>query len=204
VLILDEAKPTYAVLTPLSHTKSAGDLNYESFERKGDLRSVTATGKGFGSLIDGRKKPPPVVGENWFKSFSQGRVATVLLLRAHRAKGGPTADLKRQIDSFGNFRVDWSSVVFKEGELSFKAAALIGDQTRNIWVRADTPKSPAITKRSGQTLEEKLLNSLVSVRSETSERTQPAQTPVVEVITPDVVAAFATEPQALMAFRINS
>jgi hypothetical protein len=198
--LLDEAKPTYAILTPLSHPNSAGDLNYESFERKGDLRSVTWAGKGLGSLIDGRKKPPPVAGEDWLKSLTQARLATVLLLRAFRANGGLGDDLKRRLDSFANFRVDQSSLTFEDGVLSFKGA-LIGGQTKVIYMKAATPTSPAITRRRGPTLEAKLLNGLTSVKSETGERKQPATAPVIEVITPDVVAAAATEPQALMNFR---
>ena len=197
--------PTYAILTPLSHTeaKSAGDLSYESFERKGKLLSVTWTGKGFGSFLDGRRKPGPIVGQDWFKPISQGRVAIVLLLRAYRDKGGPDPDLKRRLDSFGNFRLDWPSVNFKDGELSFKASVIIGQKEKNIWGVAGTPKSAEVPPRRGRKLEEMLLNGLETVKSEPGERKEPPAKPVVEVITPDVVAAFDTEPEALKGFRIR-
>ena len=94
-------------------------------------------------------------------------------------------------------------VDFKDGELSFKASALIGEQEKNIWVRAGTPKSIEFGWKRGRTLEEMLLNGLTSVRSESGERTEPQKSPVAEVITPDVMAAFAADSEALRDLRIG-
>jgi hypothetical protein len=200
--LLEKAGATYAVITPLSHKKEAGDLSYDSFDRKHQLRSVAWTGKGLGSLLDGRKKPPPDMGETWTRADSQIRVAVILIVRAIRDKGAIDSNLKRRIDSFDQLRVDWPSVSDDGGEVTFTTSVKLDKGWTPIAVRAGTPKSFSAAKNSRLTLEGMLLRDLTLVRNEPGERKEPTKTPVVEVIAPDVVASFATNPESLKQIRV--
>jgi hypothetical protein len=201
--LIESSGATYAVITPLSHKKEAGDLSYDSFERKHQLRSVAWTGKGLGSLLDGRKKPPPDVGETWTKADSQIRVAVILIVRAIRDKGAIDANLKRRIDSFDQLRVDWPSVAGDAGEVTFNTSVKLDKGWTPIAVRAGTPKSFSAAKNARLKLEDMLLRDLTLVRNEPGERKEPTKTPVVELIAPDVVASFATSSESLKHIRVT-
>jgi hypothetical protein len=201
--LLDRGKVTYGVLTPLSHAgkKTAGELSYDSFERKDKLQSVTWTGKGLGSLLDGRRKPPPVVGQDWYKALSQLRVATVLLVRAMGSAGFPDPNLKRRIDSFDHLRVNWQSLAVTDDVLTFDASANGQKGWTSISTKAGKPLS--VTTPRGRTWEELLLRDLELIRKEPGERTEPKSSPVIEAVTPDVIAAYAKDAAQLKDTRMR-
>jgi hypothetical protein len=61
----------------------------------------------------------------------------------------------------------------------------------------------AFAKRKGPTLEQLLLGRLEEVRKEKGERKEPTEPVVTEIVTPDVMAAYAKEPKAVASIRIS-
>ncbi|HEX8559835.1 MAG TPA: hypothetical protein VF668_17195 [Pyrinomonadaceae bacterium] len=190
--LLGEAGATYAVLSPASLSDGAGrgELSRESFERKGRALSVAWTDRGLGSLLDGRKKPLPVADKTWFKAAAQLRFATVLIARARLGPEFPEPELRRKIDALDHVRVEWGSVRQVGSDKLFTAATLGERGWTNVWGYCGRPRAEII-RRGRRSLEELLVESLNAVRGERGRRTEPARGPVFELVTQDVIAAYA-------------
>lgn len=202
--MLDEAKTTYGVLTPLSLARNlkAGDLSYEAFERKYKYLSVAWTRKGLGSLLDGRKKAPPIVGMKRTQAESQLRYATAIMARQAGNSNFPDKDIRKKLDGLDYVRVKWPTVRKDKGDVIFLASVLGEKGSIEIWARCGvTPGMEAFGKRKGPTLEKLLLDGLEKVRKEPGERIEPKEGPVVEMVTPDVSAAYDTDEAAVVAIR---
>jgi hypothetical protein len=206
--MLNESKTSYGVLTPLSLAKNlnAGDLGYEAFQRKNNYLSVAWKNKGLGSLIDGRRKSPPVVGKQWPRSESQLRYATALMARGGGGANFPDDNLRSKLDALDYVKVQWSTVKRQpNGDVDFLASVLGEKGWTNIWTRCGIPKEmQGYSKRKGPTLEQLLLDNLNEVRKEDGERREPEMSPVIEIVTPDVMSAHAKVPGALANIRISS
>ncbi len=200
--LFTEAGTTYAVLSPkaLSENSEAGDIGFEGFERKGKALSVAWAGKGLGSLLDGRKKPLLVVDRTWLKADAQLRFATVLIARAQLGPGFPEPELRKRIDSLDHVKVQWDSVEKVGGDKLFKASALGEKGWTDIWGYCGKPRAEII-RRGRRSLEELLLENLNAVRQESGARREPRKGPVFELVTHDVIAAYAKEPAALKGVR---
>jgi hypothetical protein len=205
--MLDESKTAYGVLTPLSlaqNTKS-GDLSYEAFQRKNKLQSVAWKDKGLGSLLDGRRKPSPVVGEKRIQGESQHRFVTAVMARAAGGPNFPDDNLKRRLNALPYAKVQWNTVRKEpNGDVVFMTSVLGQNGSVNVWTRCGVPNAMQMfAKRKGPTLEQLLLDDLDKVKKEPGERKEPSKSPVIEMVTPDVLAAFAKEPGALAAIRFS-
>jgi hypothetical protein len=205
--MLDEAKATYGVLTPLSLAKNlkAGDLSYETFQRKNKNLSAAFAGKGLGSLLDGRRKPPPVLGTKWLQGESQLRYTTALMARGAGDPNFPDTNIRKKVDGLDQVKVNWETVRKEpNGDVIFRASVLGENGWNAVWTRCGIPKGMALVgKRKGRTLEQLLVENLEEVRREQGERTEPKQAPVIEPVTPDVLAAYAKEPNALTNILIS-
>lgn len=190
--LLGEAGATYAVLSPtsLSEGGGRGEMSRESFERKGRALSVAWTNRGLGSLLDGRKKPLPVADKTWFKAAAQLRFATVLIARARLGPEFPRSELRRKIDALDHVRVEWDSVRQVGSDKLFMATTLGERGWTEVWGYCGKPRAEII-RRGRRSLEELLVESLNAVRGERSRRTEPARGPVFELVTQDVIAAYA-------------
>lgn len=205
--MLDESKTSYGVLTPLSlaNNLKAGDIGYDAFERKNKLLSVAWNNKGLGSLIDGRRKPSPVVGELWAQSEAQMRFATALIARGAGGPNFPDENLRNKINALEYVKVRWETVrKMPNGDVVFMASVSGKKGQVNVWAKCGIPRAMEMfTNRKGPTLEQLLIHNLDAVRKETGERVEPKEQVVIETVTPDVMAAYAKEPEALVKIRIS-
>lgn len=190
--LLGEEGATYAVLSPASLPENAGrgDLTREGFERKGRALSVAWTDRGLSSLLDGRKKPPPVANKTWFKAVAQLRFATALLARARLGPEFPGPELRQKIDALDHVRVEWGSVRQVGSDKLFMATTLGEWGWTDVWSYCGKPRAEII-RGSRRSLEELLVESLNAVRSEDPRRAEPTRAPVFEQVTQDVIAAYA-------------
>lgn len=205
--MLDEAKATYGVLTPLSLAKDlkAGDLSYEAFNRKNKQQSVMWLGKGLGSMLDGRHKYRPNVGMKWFQGESQLRFVTALLARASGQSNFPDAALRQKVDRLEDVKVSWKTVKTQQnGDVDFTASVLGEKGWITVSTRCGIPKgAESFVILKGRTLEQLLNKDLDEVRKEAGERKEPEKGPVIEMVTPDVMAAYDKEPNALANISIS-
>jgi hypothetical protein len=200
--MLRDAKTTFAVLKPLSLADNlkAGDLSVPAFERKNKQLSVAFSGKGLGSLLDGRRKPPPDIGETWLQSEARLRWVTAKLARAANEPDFPSAVLKQKIDALDDVRVNWPTVKKRSnGDVFFTASVLTQKGRINVSTVCGMPKGieSFVNRRSSKTLEQLLKEGRDEIKKEPGERKEPEKAPVVEFVTPDVSAAFALESKAL-------
>lgn len=192
--LLADAGITYGVVSPAALNGGAGpgDIGEESFERKGKALSVAGAGGGLGSLLDGRKKPPPVMGRTWLKADAQLRFATALIARAQPGPGFPDEGLRRKVDALDHVRVNWGSVRQVGADKLFMASARAEQGWTDIWGRCGQP-SAALIPLQRRSLEELLMANLSLVRRGGGPRTGPGGGPVFELITHDVIAAYSTD-----------
>lgn len=207
VRMLREAKSTFGVLKPvaLAQGSKAAELTFEAFERKNKYRSVSFSGKGLGSFLDGRRKSPPTAGEVHVQSATQVRYLTTLMVRGSNGPDFPTSELKNKINKLENVKVDWNTVRKEpNGDISFTLSVLGEKGWTNLAARAGMPKGiPVFNKLKGKKLEELLQEGHDEVSREAGERKEPEKAPVTEFVTPDVSAAFAKTPQALANVLIS-
>lgn len=198
--LLADAGLTYAVLSPSALTRDGapGAIGEEGFDGGTKSLSVTGAGGGLGSLLDGRKKPPPVLGKTWFRAEAQMRFATALIARARLGPGFPDEGLRRKVDALDYVRVNWGSVRQLGAGKLFMASARIEQGWTDIWGRCGRPRAVLIPLQR-RSLEELLLANLKLVGGRGGLRARTADGPVFELITQDVIAAYASDPDALKA-----
>ena len=200
--MLRDAKTTYAILKPLALADNlkAGDLSVPAFERKNKQLSVAFSGKGLGSLLDGRRKPPPDIGETWLQSEARLRWVTAKLARAAIEADFPSAALKQKIDALSDVKVNWGTVKKRpNGDVFFTASVLTQKGRVNVSTVCGMPNGMKsfVNRRGTKTLEQLLKEGRDGVKKEPGERKEPEKTPVIEFVTPDVSAAFSLESKAL-------
>ena len=199
---LAEAKATYGLLTPVSLEQNLenGELSYEAYERKGSKQSAAWTGYGLGSLLDGRKKPPPDADEPWLISDSHGRAAMIFIVRGLNDPDFPSEGLKKKVNALDQVKVDWGSLRRTKGTDEVRVSLTFngkrGAEVISAWgKRTPLPVGDQATRRS---LEEELLASREAVAKEQGKREKPKQPgPAVERPAPDVLVAFSKDPKAL-------
>lgn len=201
--LLGEAKATYAVISPLALIQhlTAGDLSYEAFDRKAKNLSVKWADKGLASLLDGRKKPPPVIGTEWLAGAAQFRFATAFLARGAKERGFPDSDLKRKLDALDHLKIKWETLRVTEGEVLFEASVRGQNGWTAIWARGGLTKN-RLAEPEGSTLEKLLLDSLDEVRKEPGERKEPAKGRLLEMLTSNIMAVYDKEPQTIVNAHI--
>jgi hypothetical protein len=117
----------------------------------------------------------------------------------------PDNNLKSKLDALDYVKVQWETVRKEpNGDAVFMASVSGENGWINIWTRCGIPKAmQAFAKRKGPTLEQLLLGRLEEVRKEKGERKEPTEPVVTEIVTPDVMAAYAKEPKAVASIRIS-
>jgi len=142
--LFDQQKTAYMVITPNSLETSKDEANsiaIAAFGRKGKKQSVDA--QGLGALLDGRKKPQPVVSEPWFQAKADFYLITGIIAEAAAASDrrnrtlfglDPEKDLK-----LGMVQVDPSTLERVGEDVMFKvtvASLNPGGNPKEFWVRA--------------------------------------------------------------------
>lgn len=201
--VLQEAQATYTVISPLTliQNQTAGDLSEEAFDRKGKQLSVSLTGKGLGSLLDGRKKPATIIGMDWLKGLAQCRFATALIVMKAQDAGFPSTELKRKLDALNQLRIKWESLKIVGGDVLFATSVRGQSGWTALQARAGLTKNLPATFKN-RTLEELLIESLIAVRKSAGERKEPAKGTTREIVTLDIMAVYDKAPQALAHARL--
>jgi len=178
----------------LEENREEGDLDYQAYERKSNSQSVGPPGT-LGALLDGRKKPRPVIGELWFQS--KANIYLLIEIIARAAASGevpPFTDALSNLPPLEGVTLDKDSILIKDGDVVFSVKAL--DKNNNqvtIWVRARASREIA-----AKTLEQRLLEARDRVQSKEVPSGEPeaeALEPVLTPITPETVAIFGSEAE---------
>lgn len=153
-----------------------GELGNDAYDRKLQALSVDEEGW-LGALLDGRKKPPPVLQQLWFQAKAEVKVVTTRLARAVGSGAKPPFDeppydLQNEFASYPHVSVNWDSIVIEEPdprEVVFSLDVIIDEagNTKTIWVRA-VRTTETIASPTDVNLEKLLLEALDDVRNETS------------------------------------
>ncbi len=194
-------------------TEEPGELGRDAYERKLQALSVDE-GEGLGALLDGRKKPPPVLQEEWFPPFAKARVFAIEFARAV-AEGAelpfdkPPYDLQTRFGNDPDISINWDSFVIEEPEVIFSFEVNLGNsqKPKRIWVRAVQTDEP-IGSETDTTLEQLLEDALDEVRnekvrndkteSETEEQApRNSETPNITKIGHNVAAKFGESKQSV-------
>jgi hypothetical protein len=203
--LLEDEGVSFAVIqnNALADNKKNGDLGNEAYERKSLLKSVAPPGT-LGALLDGRKKPGPVIKTNWFQSDTQISILATVL--AHAVLEGKeasfTATLDKLLPQLHGVTLNLDSIQVADGEVIFSVRATDNNgKLQEIWIRAR-----ADTASTSQLLEDRLFIGLSRVHSKPapSEIEEPIPTTQVFAITPNVSAFASTSKTEAFQTRIKS
>ena len=181
----------------LEENRKEGDLHYQAYERKSNSLSVDPAGA-LAALLDGRKKPQPVIGEIWFQSKANIYLLTDLLARAAAAGEMPLTDTLSKLPSLEGVTLNQDSIRVEEGDVIFGVEALDANGNQvTIWVRA---------RASGEVVEKLLRNRLSEGYTHVQSKEEPSEEPEAEtsppVLTPvssETVAKFAASEAEIKA-----
>ena len=142
--LFDQQKTAYMVITPNSLETSMGEANsivIAAFGRKGKKQSVDA--QGLGALLDGRKKPQPVVPEHWFQAKADFYFITGIIAEAAAPLTAETerslVSTQRRISSWAWFKSILPPSMRVGDDVMFKvtvASLNPGGNPKEFWVRA--------------------------------------------------------------------
>lgn len=178
-----------------------GYLSYVAYDRKNKKISVDPPGS-LGALLDGRKKPQPVVNEAWFQSKAQIFLLTDILAGAGASGSTPTFDdVLSNLPELTGVVLDKSSIFIEDGDVIFSVKAL--DNNGNdvtVWVRTRADKEAA-----EKLLEDRLREALELVQSAPKPSNDEEKTPSkpeLIVISSQTIAVFSTDKALIVSLDI--
>jgi hypothetical protein len=222
VELLEAGRQPYVVISPLSLSNNVqtASLSHEAFGRKGRRLSVDESG--LGTWLDGRKKPPPVIGESWLRAKAGLFLLTSRV--AVRAAGGgqppppkePPFGLAASELEAPLARVVAGTIRREEDDVVFQAVVFPDDEARKraLWVRTRATGAP-VTAQQDADVETLLTAALDKARAEPpasstrrtdSEpaKTEPAPaTPLVQVSS-DAIARFSAKESGVKESLLHS
>jgi hypothetical protein len=146
VELLKEKGISFAVLRSNTFDKHLenGDLSFEAYDRKSQKLSIDQPGT-LGALLDGRKKPQPVIGETWFQS----KIETYMIadnIARYVAGGGKLPLPDGVIPETSNVKLDKSSIEIKGNVVFFSVKAKDEkDKQITVWVGVQADKESVDT-----------------------------------------------------------
>jgi hypothetical protein len=188
--ILTESGVSFAVIRPKSLTGGsvASDLSSEASERKLLGLSVD-TADGLGALLDGRKKPHPVLDRVWFRSKAETYFLTALVAcidpGLHPLLSTPISNELAQMQYVVLLPDSFQAV---QSEKIFAVRAQVEDLSRptEVWIRTTTARATSV-----RTLESALVSTLSSLDGFGAPKPSVGTSPV--HVTPDVLAVFSAD-----------
>ena len=206
--LLTEAGISFVVLraNSLAERREEGDLSFEAYDRKMLGLSVDPAGS-LGFLLDGRKKPQPVLGETWLQV--KGKFLYIVTLAAHAIADGHTmGELDSLLPTFEE--MTFRALEMDGNELIFAIDTI--DNNRNpitIYGRTVVDK-PAAERQTDKMLEERLFDGLGNVRDRKApdpgvEEPGPESVsePTVTRISSDTIVIFSKDRGAIEASRLS-
>lgn len=197
--LLTASGVSYAVIKPLSLVTGdkRGDLSSVAYDRK--LKGLSVGEKGsLGSLLDNRRKPPPVVGKLGFRSQADLMYLTTMIARAWD-RGEPVPfnqTLSSVLPELQYVRLDTNSFIIRDGDVIFSVEAQTNDPSRTatIWVRTKRMRTGALERTPEQYLFES--------RDRVKEARDPSQ-PQLERISGDTIAVYGPTLAAVEGVKIS-
>jgi hypothetical protein len=189
-----------------SNQPSNGDLHDEALQRKMDNQSVDPAGQ-LEALLDGRKKPSPVIEERWFQEGVYVRDVIVQLALAAAANAAPPfasalaglSNEARQIVDQNSIKKDGTDVIFSVA-LKDKNGA-----PRTIWIRARADKDRA--EMLGKSVEASLMQALRDILSQekpNNEAQEPSPSNPQRIrISADVVAKISDDKAKIESTNLD-
>ncbi len=202
---LSDAGVSFAVIRPSSYDQDSknGDLSSEAYDRKADALSVDPPGW-LGKLLDDRLKPPPVVGELWFRSKADlFLLATLAARAADRGELPPFDDALRDVlPQLQNVTLLPDTIEMSGNDVLFGVEARDrNDHPVEVWVRTTRDRDVA-----EQTLDDRLLAALSNVQAKEPPSGKPEPTesePTLQRISSDTIAIFAQDRSGVLKARIS-
>ncbi len=207
--VFDQNQMPYVVLGPrsLADEDDIGDIDTDAFVRKG--RKLSVDNEALGRLIDGRKKPPPVISEAWLQAKTSLYLLTDKIAKVadRAARGGgvppkqPPFGLSSKELNFPTARVDRESITLVDDEVVFKAVLFPNDtkRARTIWVRAKAV-APSGTDEDMEPLLKMALTKLrtgqeksARIRADADAKRDRKTTTRVGHVSSEVIAQFSTK-----------
>jgi hypothetical protein len=198
--LFTDAGVSFAVIRPnsLAENREEGDLSFEAYDRKLLQLSVDPPGS-LGALLDGRRKPPPAVGELWAQSKAEVYLLTTFIARAAAQGQPPPFDeaLEDILPKLKNVTLMPDTIQVIENDVVFSVQALNNNsQPVQIWVRTRADKALA-----EKTLEERLFEALSNVHDKEPPAEEPEPTesePTLIRVSSDTIAKFSTDQAAIV------
>lgn len=209
-----QASMSFTVISPLtlSSGKKDGDLYPVAYDRKLAQQSVDPAGV-FGSFLDGRRKPRPVLNEEWLQVKSRIMVAGILIARAASQGGAPPFGLTGESLGFeepdGPINIDLAAMR-RTGDDGVLFPVALG--TDILWVKVGQVSPPDSLTLDEATLERELKKIKARVegegeidlaKAEGIERRNSSSSPGVVPLSSDVRAVFADTPAAVEGIRLS-
>lgn len=203
--LLRGADVAFAVIQAKSFGEDSrnGDLSTAAFERALAGSSVDSFGSP-GALLDGRKKPPPVVGELWYQSKADLFFLTTRLARAARQGEPPPFDetLNDILPRLQSVTLLPETVQMVGNDVVFAVEAVDNNSRPTvIWVRARAEKDLA-----EMTLEERLFQGRANVQQKdapSDKEPVASEAPVLEVVSTDTIAKFSHDQSAILSTTLG-
>lgn len=214
--LLDQKNLSYAVVSPLSLKSDSdnGSLSADAYDRKLLGQSVDPAGT-VGALVDGRRKPPPSSGQDWYKAKAQVTYAADALVKAAAAEGGeddpPFGLGQKQLGLSGSgpdapkIAIDLSTIravpvqIGDETRTDVLFQVQFLDQGTTMWIRAGQVAEP-LDYTNSRTLEQTLRQMRDQLNQEPPTADPPSPSgPPVAILTPHIKAAIGNTPEELLA-----
>jgi hypothetical protein len=203
VELFTDVEVSVAVLraNSLAEGREEGDLSLEAYDRKMLGLSVDSPGS-LGALLDGRKKPRPVIQELWFQVKAKTFLLVTSAARAI-AEGHTIDELEGILPTFDNItfrplKVDGNELIF--------AIDTVDNNNNPI-----TVYGRAVVNRpaAGQLLEERLFDGLGGVQSKeipdsSKQESEEVSEPKVTRLSSDTIAMFSKDQTAIETSKLGS
>ena len=201
-----DADVSFAVIRPnsLAENREEGDLSFKAYDRKLLQLSVDPPGS-LGPLLDGRRKPRPVIGEVWLKSKAEMYLLITRIARAFAQGQLPPFEeaLSDVLPGLRNVTLIPDTIQVDGNDVIFSIRALNNNsQPVQVWVRTRVDRAIA-----EKTLKERLFEALSNVQDrETPDQREAEPTefkPILIRVSSDTIAKVSTDQAAIVATTLG-
>ncbi len=220
---------SFAVISPLAllSDQRNGDLYSAVYNRKLEQLSVDPVGV-FGAFLDGRRKPRPVINEEWVQDKAKIMYAGIVIARAATGGGKPPFGLdKKSLGLLGPdgklspIDIDLAAIQIVEGttskddnkirEVVFPVKLI--SQNKTLWMRVgqvDQSQQLQIGTSEEETLEQALMMVLTQIKNQDVidsarelEGKYSASKPGIVSLSVDVKAVMSDTPDAILTITVS-
>lgn len=136
----DAADVSYVTVRPLAHNPTNGNLTIEEFERKSSGQWARISPGTLGSVLNGKRKPSPIVETATGKSYASALFAAQLMAENVRRGNDVTGEfLKPYLLKLPECEVDFDSVRVEGHDVAFRMRLTdTSGKNREVWVKTGT------------------------------------------------------------------